>query len=98
MRGTCGGERESLIAMEKISHFARNDNERELPVTRPWSRVPVRHTKGPSGHFHFWEDAPMGLSWRIASGYQKAGTRPSLKLSLMYFLTSSDWKILTNFW
>lgn len=37
-------------------------------------------------------------SWRIAGGYQNAGTRPSLKLSLMYFLTSSDWKILTNFW
>ena len=94
------GERESLIAMEKTSRFARNDNERELPVTSHPSLVPRsgQAHKRPVGHFHFWEDALMGLSWRIASGYQKAGTRPSLKLSLMYFLTSSDWKILTNFW
>ena len=70
------GERESLIAMEKISHFARNDNERELPVTRPWSRVPVRHTKGPSGHFHFWgrcSDGPfMAHSQRLSEGRNEA--------------------------
>ena len=72
------GERESLIAMEKISRFARNDNERELPVTSQPSLVPRsgQAHKRPVGAFPFLgrcSDGPfMAHSQRLSEGRNEA--------------------------
>lgn len=72
------GERESLIAMEKISRFARNDNERELPVTSHSSLVPHfgQAHKRPVGAFPFLgrcSDGPfMAHSQRLSEGRNEA--------------------------